>query len=206
MPHWTFNLLLYGNLAGLLYGSFLFVWKRGAFHPLFEKDAEIRVRVNRRLGRVLLFLFSSFTLITVMVYALEWSEANLRALLLFEVTAVWAVEKYYGRVIKGMWEKKKGFYHGPLHGKCQWPHLVFAAILFLLAALFHWIAGYSISAGITLSGVIIILAVGRNLSRTFFPLFCKTALLTFIFLFLSITVKTGSSFLPLPLILILFLF
>lgn len=198
--------MLYGNLAGLLYGSFLFVWKRGAFHPLFEKDAEIRVRVNRRLGRVLLFLFSSFTLITVMVYALEWSEANLRALLLFEVTAVWAVEKYYGRVIKGMWEKRKGFYHGPLHGKCQWPHLVFAAILFLLAALFHWIAGYSISAGITLSGVIIILAVGRNLSRTFFPLFCKTALLTFIFLFLSITVKTGSSFLPLPLILILFLF
>ena len=114
MPLWTYKLLLFANLAGMAYSAFLFFLKRGAVHPLFEKDREIRLSVTRRLGRFSLFFFACFTVITMGVFSLEWSESNVRALLLFEIAGLWLIERYYSRVISGMWEKRKGFYHGPV--------------------------------------------------------------------------------------------
>lgn len=206
MPLWTYKLLLFGNMAGLAYSALLFFVKKGAFHPLFEKDREIRLRVTRRLGRFSLFFFGFFTMITMAVFSLEWSESNVRALLLFEIAGLWMIERYYSRVIRRLWEKRRGFYHGPKERRCRWCHVVPAGLLFLIAALFHLLADQAVSAVITAGGVLFIVVFGRQLPAYFSSLFQKTALLTFVFLLLSVAVQTGSAFLPLPLMLLLFLF
>ena len=206
MPLWTYKLLLAGNLAGLVYSALLFFLKKGAWHPLFGIDREIRISVTRRLGRFSLFHFAFFTIITMAVFSLEWSEANVRALLLFEMGALWVIEHYYSRVIRRLWEKRRGFYHERKEGSCCWSHVLISGLLFFLAALFHLIAGHPVSAAVTSGGALFIFAFGRQLPDSFFSLFQKTALLAFVFLLLSVAVKTGSAFLPLPLMLLLFLF
>ena len=206
MPLWTYKLLLFANLAGMAYSACLFFLKRGAVHPLFEKDREIRMSVNRRLGRFSLFFFACFTAITMGVFSMEWSEANVRALLLFEIAGLWLIERYYSRVIRRLWEKRKGFYHGRGERRCRWCHVVLAGLLFVIAALFHLLAGHPVSAGITAGGALFVVVIGRQLPAYFSSLFQKTALLTFVFLLLSVAVQTGSVFLPLPLMLLLFLF
>jgi len=105
-----------------------------------------------------------------------------------------------------MWEKRKGFYHGPAEERCRWLHVLKATFLLLLVALFHLAAGHLVSAGVTSAGALFFTVAGRRLPRGYYPLFQKTALLAIIFLFLGVAVRTGSAFLPLPLMLFLFLF
>ncbi|HDS02966.1 MAG TPA: hypothetical protein ENN72_04565 [Firmicutes bacterium] len=206
MPLWTFKVFLAMNLMGLAYGGILFLFGKGAWHPIFEKDKVIRREISRRMGLTFFLLFVIFTGISAGVCLQGWKATHIRALLLLEMGLCWIVQKYYAYQAARIWEKRRGFYHNAARQKLTSAHLVHLVLLLFLLTFVFLILSCPLclfSAGAML---LFFLFFGCKLERGSFFLFLKIFTLAFVFILLAAGAEAPSAFALLPLALLLYLF